>query len=237
MSLIEDSSGSLSLGLIYVTFSAILWFFGIHGTNVLTAIFSPVALVALANNQEYLSSGGTAGSISAFADGTNDAFVFFGGTGATLALVVVGLALSKKADTREILKFGGAPAVFNINEPLIFGVPLILNFKYVIPFVIIQPVLFVITWLAIEKLQWVPPVIVKIPWTTPVGIGGFLATSSWQGIILALFNFSIACAIYTPFVLIANKSAKKNGEELVKIDYKGGWQKFTSKSSVKKGGK
>jgi PTS system cellobiose-specific IIC component len=71
--------------------------------------------------------------------------VFFGGTGATLALVLMGLFLSKKADTREILKFGGAPAVFNINEPLIFGVPLILNFKYVIPFIIIQPVLFVIT--------------------------------------------------------------------------------------------
>ncbi len=236
MSLIEDSSGSLSLGLIYVTFSALLWFFGIHGTNVLTAIFSPIALVALANNQEYLSSGGASGAISAFADGTNDAFVFLGGIGATLALVLVGLAISKKADTREILKFGGAPAVFNINEPLIFGVPLILNFKLVIPFIIIQPVLFVITWLAIEKLQWVPPVIVKIPWTTPVGIGGFLATSSWQGIVLSLFNFAVACSIYTPFILMANRSAKKNGEELVKIDYKGGWKKLTSKSTFKKGG-
>ncbi|MGL5591037.1 MAG: PTS sugar transporter subunit IIC [Metamycoplasmataceae bacterium] len=234
MSLIEDSTGSLSLGLIYATFTAILWFFGIHGTNVLTAIFSPVALIALANNQEYIASGGVDGSISAFADGTNDAFVFFGGTGTTLGLVVVALLLSKKAETREIIKFGGAPALFNINEPLIFGVPLILNFKYVIPFVLIQPVLFFITWLAIEQLQWVPPVIVKIPWTSPVGIGGFLATSSWQGIVLSLFNFLIACGIYVPFVLLANKSAKKKGEELVKIDYKGGWQKFTAKISNKK---
>lgn len=240
MSLIENQAGSLSLGLVYATFSALLWFFGIHGTNVLTAVFSPVALVALANNQKYLETGGLEGSISAFADGTNDAFVFFGGTGTTLALVLVGLLLSKKADTREIIKFGGAPALFNINEPLIFGVPLILNFKYVIPFIIIQPVLFFITWFAIEVLKWVPPVIVKIPWTTPVGIGGFLATSSWQGIILSLMNFSIACLIYTPFVLLANKSAKKNGEELVSIDYKGGWQKFTAKITnkkvVKKGG-
>lgn len=233
MSLISDSTGSLSLGLIYVTFAAILWFFGIHGTNVLTAIFSPVALVALEQNQKWLSTGGIEGSISAFADGTNDAFVFFGGVGATLSLVVVGLLLSKKADTREIIKFGGAPALFNINEPLIFGVPLILNFKYVVPFVIVHPILFVITWLAIEKFQLVPPVIVKIPWTTPLGIGGFLATSSWQGIVLALMNFLIACGIYTPFVLLANKSAKKNGEELVPIDYKGGWQKFASKITKK----
>ncbi|MGL5308782.1 MAG: PTS sugar transporter subunit IIC [Metamycoplasmataceae bacterium] len=231
MSLIEDSAGSLSLGLIYALFTAILWFFGIHGTNVLTAIFSPVALVALANNQEYIASGGVDGSISAFADGTNDAFVFFGGTGATLAFVLVGLLLSKKAETREILKFGGAPALFNINEPLIFGVPLILNFKYAIPFILIQPILFLITWIAIEQLQWVPPVIVKIPWTSPIGVGGFLATSSWQGIILALFNFAVAIGIYIPFVLMANRSAKKKGEELVKIDYKGGWQKFTAKIS------
>ncbi|MDK2819538.1 MAG: PTS sugar transporter subunit IIC [Mycoplasmataceae bacterium] len=240
MSLIENQTGSLSLGLVYATFSALLWFFGIHGTNVLTAVFSPVALVALANNQLYLETGGVDGSISAFADGTNDAFVFFGGVGSTLALVLVGLLFSKKADTREIIKFGGAPALFNINEPLIFGVPLILNFKYVVPFIIIQPLLFFITWFAIEVLKWVPPVIVKIPWTTPVGIGGFLATSSWQGIILSLMNFSIACLIYAPFVLIANKSAKKNGEELVSIDYKGGWQKFTAKITnkkvVKKGG-
>ncbi|MGL5732886.1 MAG: PTS sugar transporter subunit IIC [Metamycoplasmataceae bacterium] len=234
MSLIEDSTGSLSLGLIYATFTAILWFFGIHGTNVLTAIFSPVALIALANNQEYIASGGVDGSISAFADGTNDAFVFFGGTGTTLGLVVAGLLLSKKAETREIIKFGGAPALFNINEPLIFGIPLILNFKYVIPFVIIQPILFFITWIAIEQLKWVPPVIVKIPWTSPIGVGGFLATSSWQGIVLSLFNFAIAIGIYVPFVLMANKSAKKNGEELIKIDYKGGWQKFTAKISNKK---
>ncbi|MGL5732745.1 MAG: PTS transporter subunit EIIC, partial [Metamycoplasmataceae bacterium] len=176
-----------------------------------------------------ISTGGLEGSISAFADGTNPAFILFGGTGTTLGLVVSGLLLSKKAETREIIKFGGAPALFNINEPIIFGIPLILNFKYVIPFVIIQPLLFFITWLAIEILQWVPPVIVKIPWTSPIGIGAFLATSSWQGIVLALFNFSISIGIYTPFVLMANKSAKKKGEELVKIDYKGGWQKFTAR--------
>ncbi|MGL5591039.1 MAG: PTS transporter subunit EIIC, partial [Metamycoplasmataceae bacterium] len=234
MSLIENSAGSLSLGLVYATFSTVLWFFGIHGTNIFNAIFQPIALIALGNNQDYISSGGLEGSVSAFADGTNDAFVFLGGTGTTLGLVVVGLLLSKKADTREVIKFGGAPGLFNINEPLLFGIPLILSFKYVIPFVIIQPIIVFITWLAIEQLRWVPPVIVKIPWTSPVGIGGFLATSSWQGIILALFNFLISCGVYVPFVLLANKTAKKKGEELIKIDYKGGWQKFTAKISNKK---
>ncbi|MGL4343494.1 MAG: PTS sugar transporter subunit IIC [Metamycoplasmataceae bacterium] len=234
LELAQSQAGSLSLGLVYVTFAAILWFFGIHGTNVLTAIFSPIALAALASNQEFISTGGASGSISAFADGTLDAFVFFGGVGVTLAFVLIGLFLSRKKEMREIMKFGGAPALFNINEPLIFGIPLILNFKFFIPFIIVQPVLFVITWLCIEVLKWVPPVIVKIPWTTPVGIGGFLATSSWQGIILSIFNFGVASAIWTPFILLANRSAKKKGEELINIDYKGGWQKFSYKLTHKK---
>ncbi|MGL5205349.1 MAG: PTS sugar transporter subunit IIC [Metamycoplasmataceae bacterium] len=234
MSLIENSTGSLSLGLIYAVFSTLLWFFGIHGTSIMNGMLQPMALIALANNQEYVASGGLDGSISAFADATIDTFVFLGGTGTTLGLVVGGLLLSKKAETREVLKYGVGPSLFGINEPLIFGIPLILNFKYAIPFLIIQPILFFITWLAIEQLQWVPPVIVKVPWTAPIGVAGFLATSSWQGIVLQLFNFSIACAIYTPFVLLANRSAKKNDEELVEIDYKGGWQKFTVKILNKK---
>ncbi len=190
-------------------------------------VFSPIYLANLANNQTYISTG--VGSPSVIADGTNDAFIYFGGIGTTLALVLMGLLFAKKKVEREILKFGGAPAIFNINEPIIFGFPLVLNFTYVIPFVLSQAVLFTTTWLSIEVLKWVPPVIVKIPWTTPVLIGGFLATSSWQGIILSGLNYIIACLIWLPFILISNKQAKKRGEELVTINYKDGWKTWVSK--------
>lgn len=231
--LTQSKSGSLAIGLVFVTFAGLLWFFGIHGPNVLTGIFAPVWVSALINNQEWLANG-KVGEVSAFADGVQDAFVFFGGTGVTGAFVLMGLFFSRKKEIREILKFGGAPSVFNINEPILFGIPLILNFKYFIPFCISQPVLYIITWLAIEQLHWVPPVIVKIPWTTPVGIGGFLATSSWQGLVLALFNFAVACLIWAPFIFLSNRSAKKAGEDLVKIDYKGGWKKFARKLTKQK---
>ena len=91
---------------------------------------------------------------------------------------------------------------------------------------LVQLVLFTTSWLAIEIFRWVPPVIVKIPWTTPVVIGGFLATSSWQGLVLAAANFTIACLLWLPFVFLANKSAKKRGEQLVKIDYHGALVQF-----------
>ncbi|MGL4616798.1 MAG: PTS sugar transporter subunit IIC [Mycoplasmoidaceae bacterium] len=228
--LANDTSATLAIGLVYTFFVAFLWFFGIHGSNVLLAIFGPLTLTYLERNQQIVA-GDIIGTPSAMADGTLDAFVFFGGVGATLAFVLVGLFISKRKETREILKFGGPSAIFNINEPLIFGVPLILNVSYAIPFIIIQPTLYVITWLAIEKFGLVPPVIVKIPFTSPVGIGGFLAVASWEGIILSLMNFTIACLIYTPFVIFANNKAKRNNEELVKIEYRAAFNKLINKNS------
>lgn len=227
MELANNQSGSYAIGFVFIVFGTILWFFGLHGQNILTGIFSPIFIAGLATNQEWLANG-RVGSPTVLADGMQDAFVFFGGTGTTLALVLIGLMFSRKKAEREILKFGAAPAVFNINEPITFGFPLILNFTYFIPFVFTQAALFTTTWLAIEVLQWVPPVIVKIPWTTPVLIGGFLATSSWEGIVLAAFNFIIAVFIWLPFVLISTRNAKKNGEDLVTMDYRAGAQKFVN---------
>ncbi|MBD5423069.1 MAG: PTS sugar transporter subunit IIC [Mycoplasma sp.] len=227
LGLASSTSGSFGIGIAFVFFSAFLWFFGLHGQNILTGVYSPIYIAALANNQDYKA--GVPGlSPSVLADGTQDAFIYLGGAGVAIALVIVGLLFVKRKSEREILKFGAAPSLFNINEPILFGMPLILNFTYVIPFIFTQVVLFVITWLAIEVFRIVPPVIVKIPWTTPVLIGGFLATSSWQGILLSGFNVIVACAMWFPFILISNKKAKKNNEELVKIDYRQGMQKFLS---------
>ena len=224
LDLASGSAGSYAIGFIFVFFGALLWFLGLHGNNILAGIFSPIFLVGLDTNLKYVQSG--VGSPTIIADGSQDAFIYFGGTGVTLALVLMGLLFAKRKVERELLKFGGAPAIFNINEPLVFGFPLVLNFTYFIPYVFSNAILFTTAWLAIEILKWVPPVIVKIPWTTPVLIGGFLATSSWQGIILAALNYAIACLIWLPFIWFSNSRAKKQGEELVTIDYKGGFNKF-----------
>lgn len=231
MQMVSDPNASLGIGLSYTFFMALLWFFGIHGSNVLMGVFGPIAILLLAQNQGILTGDPEyAGKqVSAFADGTWDAFIMFGGTGSTLALVLITLTISKIKAHREVVKFGGAAAIFNINEPLLFGIPLILNFSFAVPFLLIQPLLYFTTWLCIEAWAIVPAVIVKIPWTTPLGLGGFLATASWQGVLLALFNFTVACFVYLPFVLLANRKAVKNGEELVKIDYKGGWGKIVAK--------
>lgn len=213
LTIISQREAQVGVGLLYVMLVALLWFFGIHGSNVLGGIFSPILIASTVQNELFLTKG--TGEMTILAGGTFDAFVFFGGAGATLALVIATLAFSKKKLEREISKFGGAPGVFNINEPIIFGYPIILNFSLFVPFIFNQIVLFLITYVVIIELQWVPPASVIIPWTSPVGIGAFLATQSWQGAILAIVNFIIAVGIYTPFIFLANKKAQQRGEELV----------------------
>lgn len=229
--LFSTSSGSLSIGLVYTFLVAFLWFFGIHGSNVVAAISQPITASLILVNLEYRNTG--SGPLSAFGGGSLDAFVFMGGAGVTLAFVIVSLIFSKSKVEREVIKFGTGASIFNINEPILFGIPMVFNFKYFIPFVLSQPILYFITWLAIEVLKIVPPVVIAIPFTTPAGLGGFLA-SGWQGILLALFNLTIATFIYLPFVFLSNKSMKRKGEELVEIHYKEGFSKFWKKISRKK---
>ena len=224
LSLSNSSGGSFGIGFTFLFFSALLWFFGLHGVNIIGGVIFPILIAGLERNKNYIA--GLVDSPTVLASGTIEAFVFFGGSGVTLGLVFMGMIFAKRKAEREVFKFGGAASMFNINEPIMFGVPLVLNFIYLVPFMLVQLVLFTTSWLAIEIFRWVPPVIVKIPWTTPVVIGGFLATSSWQGLVLAAANFTIACLLWLPFVFLANKSAKKRGEQLVKIDYHGALVQF-----------
>ena len=216
--------GSFGIGMTYVFFSGLLWFIGLHGTNILDGVFVPIMIAGLEQNKKFIEE--KIGSPTVLTQGTLYNFVFFGGTGVTLALIIVGLIFSKKRSEREIIKFGGPAGIFNINEPIIFGIPLVLNFTYFIPFMLSQMTLFVTTWLSIQVFQIVKPGIIAAPWTSPAIIGGFLVTAHWSGIALATVNLTIACLIWMPFVWISNHQAKKSGEELVKIDYQAGAKKI-----------
>ena len=223
----NGQTGSFAIGMTYVFFSGLLWFIGLHGTNILDGVFGPIFFAGLEKNAG-ITNGSITGDPTVLTKGTLYNFVFFGGAGVTLALIIVGLFFSKRKAEREVIKFGGSAGIFNINEPIIFGVPLVLNFTYLIPFMFSQVTLFVTTWLSIQVFQIVKPGIVEAPWTSPAIIGGFLVTTDWTGAVLAAVNLVIACLIWMPFVWISNRQAKKRGEELVKIDYRGGFDKVKS---------
>ncbi|HBE6430278.1 TPA: PTS N,N'-diacetylchitobiose transporter subunit IIC [Escherichia coli] len=206
------SLGSV-VGWAYVIFVPLLWFFGIHGALALTAldngIMTPWALENIATYQQY---GSVEAALAAgktfhiWAKPMLDSFIFLGGSGATLGLILAIFIASRRADYRQVAKLALPSGIFQINEPILFGLPIIMNPVMFIPFVLVQPILAAIT-LAAYYMGIIPPVTNIAPWTMPTGLGAFFNTNgSVAAFLVALFNLGIATLIYLPFVVVANKA-------------------------------
>lgn len=177
------SLGSV-VGWAYVIFVPLLWFFGIHGA------------LALAAGKTF----------HIWAKPMLDSFIFLGGSGATLGLILAIFIASRRADYRQVAKLALPSGIFQINEPILFGLPIIMNPVMFIPFVLVQPILAAIT-LAAYYMGIIPPVTNIAPWTMPTGLGAFFNTNgSVAALLVALFNLGIATLIYLPFVVVANKA-------------------------------
>jgi PTS system cellobiose-specific IIC component len=136
-----------------------------------------------------------------------------GGSGTTIALLIGIFISSKRKQMREIANLGFAPGLFNINEPVMFGMPIVLNPILMIPF-IFGPVILAGFSYAVIAAGIFPKTIALMPWTTPPIIGGFLATGSIMGSVLQIINLSLAIVFYVPFILIGEKlESKAAGKE------------------------
>ncbi len=196
-------SQGLGAVLIIVLAVQLLWFFGLHGTNVLGAVLDGTYLTALTMNDSLYQAGQPMEYL--WTRGTFDAFVWMGGAGCTIAFVIAILIFSKRADSRAVAKMSAPMAVFNINEPVVFGMPVVLNPIYFIPWLLVPCVLTIVSYLVIAA-GWVPYVHVVVPWVVPPILYAFLATGgSIAAAILALVNLVIAVAIWSVFVIMANR--------------------------------
>ncbi len=192
---------------IYVTLANLLYFFGIHGPNVLSFIDMTVLTPNAIANADALAQGLEPTII--FSKGMLDSFVFIGGGGATLGLIIAIFVAGRHESDRAMAKFALAPGIFNINEPLVFGLPIVMNPILFIPFVILPPILLTTAWIQITVfhslglLQHVGGVL--IPWVAPVGIGAFLSFQSFTAILIAIIQLAIATLVYLPFIFAMNK--------------------------------
>lgn len=211
--LLGMSQGIVSV--IIVTFlNQLFWFFGLHGSNILAPIIDGVYLTAQTQNLEVMN---TLHDVSQlpylWTRGSFDAYCFIGGSGATLALLISILFFSKREDNRAIAKLSTPMGVFNINEPVVFGLPIVLNPIYLIPWLIVSPICAVIGYTA-TAIGLIPPVYVTVPWVMPVGVYATLATGgNLMAGAVALFNLLIAFLIWTPFVILANRVKPEETEE------------------------
>lgn len=203
-------SQSLFSVLILALLSQSLWAMGIHGPNTIAAIRDTMFSEAgNANLLHYAESGTTWGAPYPITySGLATAFSEYGGSGATLGLIIAMLIFSKNKESKSIAKLSLAPGLFNINEMVIFGLPIVLNPIYIIPFIIAPLVNIMIGYTAVMILKIMPPVTIGIPWTTPGPLMPFLGTG---GNIVALFVgficLAVSVLIYAPFVIAANKAA------------------------------
>lgn len=200
-------SQGLPAVLIVTFFTQVLWFFGLHGMNILGPIYESIWGVAQVQNISDVQAG--LEPTYMWVRASFDVYSMMGGSGMTIGLVIGMFMLGKREDTRTIAKIGGAPGLFNINEPLVFGVPIVLNPVYLIPWVIV-PLITVTIGYVMTAIGFAGPVITAVPWVTPGVLSAFLATGANIGAtITALICLVVSIVIWAPFVVLAEKEAEK----------------------------
>lgn len=181
----------------------VLWFFGLHGTNIMGPVLQSIYGVAMVENTNAYQLGEAVPY--KWVAGSFEAFVWPGGAGVTLMLLIAILLFSKRADYKTVGKLGIGPGLFNINEPVMFGLPIVLNQLFIIPFIVAPLVTATIAYFA-TTLGLVAPVVVNVIWVMPTILSGFLATGGdWRAIILTIINLAVALLIWAPFIIAANK--------------------------------
>ena len=199
---------SLTALLVVTLVETLLWTVGIHGPALLAAVVLPVYINLQLQNTEALAHGQPLPhivTVSIFL------FVFPGGAGATLPLVLL-LLRSKVKRIRTVAYATLVPSLFNANEPLMFGLPLVLNPILGVPFVLAPMALALITYGAIA-FNLVARTAYYIPSVIPLPFSVFFATKDWRSVVLAVVDLLVAFAIYAPFVAIYERSELRREAE------------------------
>lgn len=196
-------------GALFLVFGIhIFWFFGIHGGNVLDGVMTSAFGQSLANNISLYTQNQNAfdSQLSIINKGFLDTFVFMGGAGTSLCIIISVLLIARSRYLRSIAKLGGVFSLFNMNEIVLFGFPVILNPILLIPFLITPITITLTSWLAMN-LGIVGRVVTEVHWAMPPFISGYLATGHVSGSILQGVNICIGIAIYLPFIRMMDRRA------------------------------
>ena len=208
---------SMGTIIVFVVVQQLLWVLGIHGPNTLSALRSVIWTEQGNANLAYVAQHGSAwgapfpinwGSI-------NDAFGNGGGSGATLGLIIAIFIVGRKNKSQyEIAKMSFVPGLFNINEPIIFGLPIVMNPMYLIPFILAPVVCDLIGYFFVVT-KIIPPVAYSVAWTTPELLTPFLGSgaTSLMSLIVGVVCLAVSTLIYLPFVMASTRAAIKQEVE------------------------
>ena len=198
--LANTTGGILVLALV----NQLFWFLGIHGGMVIEGVRGPLSAAGLAENISAVQAGGVATNI--LTRGFWTSFVVVGGGGITLSLLIAILIFSKREDHKSIAKFSLIPGICGINEPVVFGLPLVLNPIFAIPFILNSVIAAFIAVVA-TNIGFLTCGVLDCPPGLPVFVTGFISYGI-HGIIVQAIILIVTYIIWVPFVLMSNKQAK-----------------------------
>ena len=193
---------SLKSAVLFLVSSGVMWFFGIHGNNVLDSVIKTVFYPGIEVNHSMLAVGLVPSEI--LTKTFFDTFVYMGGCGGAISLLAAVLIFSKRPSSRNLAKLAFLPMLFNVNEIMLIGLPVVLNPIFLIPF-ILTPITSCLISYAAFYFELLPVTVNAVEWTTPVLYGGYASTGSMAGVLLQLVNMIVGVFIYRPFILFSDK--------------------------------
>jgi len=207
---LESPYGS---GLFVTLMNSLLWFFGIHGVYAMQPLFDVLDQAVVLNSAsqaagepiKYLLNGGLLGC-----------FAFIGGSGSALCLLLAILLFSKSRSMRLLAMASLPLSLFNVSEVLLFGLPIILNPRLFVPFLLV-PAFNVVLALTVVHLGWVSPAVVSVPFTAPVLLNAYLSThGDLAAVALQVVLLGLGTLVYAPYVRAIHRQATEGGTVYLK---------------------
>ncbi|SNE99559.1 PTS system transporter subunit IIC [Streptococcus pneumoniae] len=208
---LQGLTGSLYGAIGIAFFISFLWWFGVHGQSVVNGVVTALLLSNLDANKAMLASANLSLENGAHIVTQQflDSFLILSGSGITFGLVVAMLFAAKSKQYQALGKVAAFPAIFNVNEPVVFGFPIVMNPVMFVPFILVPVLAAVIVYGAIATGFMQPFSGVTLPWSTPAILSGFLV-GGWQGVVTQLLVLVISTVVYFPFFKIQDRLAYQN---------------------------
>jgi PTS system cellobiose-specific IIC component len=202
------NAGPFAVIIIY-TLANLLFCLGIHQSTISGVLVEPILTMLIVDNMATFAAGGTIPVDHYMNMQIINTFALIGGSGCTLMLLLDTFFFSKSKTSKNIAKLAILPGLFNINEPVIYGYPIVYNLPLMIPFVLL-PDIFIAATYGLTCVGLIAPCVVMVPWTTPVFISGFLATAGdIRAVIWQVVEVAFGMAFFLPFMKVNERVQAK----------------------------
>lgn len=215
------NAGPFAVIVIY-TVANLLFCLGIHQSTISGVLAEPILTMLIVENMALYAAGSVIPADHYMNMQIVNSFALIGGSGCTLMLLLDTFLFSKHKASRDIAKLSILPGIFNINEPVIYGYPIVYNIALMVPFVIL-PDIFIAATYGLTCMGWISPCVVQAPWTTPPILSALISTGmDWRAAVWQVIEIAIGMAVYLPFMKVSERAQAKQLEMAEEAEKVGG---------------